>query len=83
MRTRIVQAADRAWVGVLNARGIDIGEPGLRTFLNKVSSGADNAGQSKKETIRSELHNGAYGIAKRRNGFGSMKSRRCGSGYEW
>ena len=44
MRTRIVQAADRAWVWVLNARGIDIGEPGLRTFLNKVSSGADKRG---------------------------------------
>ena len=44
MRTKNVQAADRAWVGVLNARGIDIGEPGLRTFLNKISSGADKRG---------------------------------------
>ena len=44
MRTRIVQAADRACVGVLNARGIDIGEPSLRTFLNKVSSGAGKRG---------------------------------------
>ena len=48
MRTKIVQAADRAWVGVLNARGIDIGEPSLRTFLNKVSFGADKRGSAEE-----------------------------------